>query len=281
MSGFAKTVLVPLAALVVVAACPRSEESAPKPTAAEEAPPAVELPAASGSAAPGSPRPGAFAERRAERRQMVASQMADRDITDPRVLAAMRTVPRHAFVPAGVAGQAYADRPLPIGDGQTISQPYIVAFMTQAAAPKPTDRCLEIGTGSGYQAAVLAELCAATYSIEYLAPVAKRGADNLRKLGYGSDRVHLRVGDGYVGWPKAAPFDVIIVTAAPDHVPQPLIDQLAVGGRLVIPVGPNSGAQELERWTRKEAGAAEGAVERQRLLGVRFVPFLGDRAKTR
>jgi protein-L-isoaspartate(D-aspartate) O-methyltransferase len=201
--------------------------------------------------------------------------MEERGIEDERVLAAMRRVPRHRFVPIVSIGEAYADRPLPIGGGQTISQPYIVAFMTQAAEVRPGNRCLEIGTGSGYQAAVLAEVCAATYSIEYLPEVARYGAANLRATGYGPDRVVLRVGDGYQGWPEAAPFDVILVTAAPDHVPRALLEQLAPGGRLVIPVGP-SGDQDLERWTRVRAGTDTDAFRRERLLGVRFVPFLGD-----
>ena len=207
---------------------------------------------------------------------MVRQDIAGRDIDDPRVLAAMRKVPRHAFVPEASRDQAYADRQLPIGSGQTISQPYIVAFMTQAAKPAPGDRCLEIGTGSGYQAAVLAELCKKTYSIEYLEDVAKQGAQNLRQAGYGPERVELRTGDGYQGWPEAAPFDVILVTAAPERVPKPLLEQLAMGGRLVIPVGPQGGVQELERWTRTARGEGQDAFERTRLSSVRFVPFLGD-----
>ena len=204
--------------------------------------------------------------------------MESRDISDPRVLAAMRKVPRHRFVPAAVARDAYEDHPLPIAGGQTISQPYIVAFMTQAARPGPDDRCLEIGTGSGYQAAVLAELCADTYSIEYLPDVAREGAQNLRGLGYGPERVKLRVGDGYRGWPEAAPFQVIVVTAAPERVPAPLLEQLAVGGRLVVPVGPQSRYQELERWTRKRRGDDRDAFRVDRLMTVRFVPFLGEAA---
>ena len=209
---------------------------------------------------------------------MVRTTMESRDISDPRVLAAMRKVPRHRFVPAAVARDAYEDHPLPIAGGQTISQPYIVAFMTQAARPGPDDRCLEIGTGSGYQAAVLAELCADTYSIEYLPDVAREGAQNLRGLGYGPERVKLRVGDGYRGWPEAAPFQVIVVTAAPERVPAPLLEQLAVGGRLVVPVGPQSRYQELERWTRKRRGDDRDAFRVDRLMTVRFVPFLGEAA---
>jgi len=214
-------------------------------------------------------------DRAADRESMVRQQLQARGIEDGAVLSAMRKVPRHRFVPRALHGEAYADRPLPIGSGQTISQPYIVAFMTQAAKIKAGDRCLEIGTGSGYQAAVLAELCARTHSIEYLPDVARYGAANLRATGYAPPRVVLRVGDGYQGWLKAAPFDVILVTAAPDHVPRALLDQLAPGGRLVIPIGPGSD-QNLERWTRLRPGADDAAFHRERLLGVRFVPFLGD-----
>jgi protein-L-isoaspartate(D-aspartate) O-methyltransferase len=185
----------------------------------------------------------------------------------------MRQVPRHRFVPEAVQASAYADRPLPIGDGQTISQPFIVAFMSDAAQIKATDRCLEIGTGSGYQAAVLAELCKRTFSIEYLPAVARRGAEHLRAAGYGA-RVQLRTGDGYAGWPDAAPFDVILVTAAPETTPPPLLEQLAMGGRLVIPVGKRKGAQQLRRITRVAAGS--GGLRSEDLLSVRFVPFLGD-----
>jgi protein-L-isoaspartate(D-aspartate) O-methyltransferase len=235
-------------------------------------------PAASVSGSAASP-PAAFGERTRDRERMVRDDIAGRDVRDQRVLAAMRKVPRHAFVPEASRDLAYADRPLPIGHGQTISQPYIVAFMSEAAAPRPTDRCLEIGTGSGYQAAVLAELCRKTHSIEYLPEVARRGESNLRALGYGPDRVELRTGDGYRGWPEAAPFDVVLVTAAPERVPRPLLEQLAMGGRLVIPVGSTGGAQELERWTRTGAGQAADAFERKRLMSVRFVPFLGEGAK--
>jgi protein-L-isoaspartate(D-aspartate) O-methyltransferase len=219
---------------------------------------------------------GVFDERASERGAMVETQLAQRDIREPRVLAAMRRVPRHAFVPGTFQADAYEDHPLPIPAGQTISQPYIVAFMTQAAAPRAEDRCLEIGTGSGYQAAVLAELCADTYSIEYIEEVARFGRENLQRLGYAPGRVKLRVGDGYGGWPEAAPFQVILVTAAPERVPQPLLDQLALGGRLVIPVGPQEEGQDLKRWTRWRQGRDAAAFRVDRLLGVRFVPFLGD-----
>jgi protein-L-isoaspartate(D-aspartate) O-methyltransferase len=195
------------------------------------------------------------------------------------VLQAMREVPRHAFVPASWADAAYADRPLPIGHGQTISQPAVVASMTEAARPRREDKCLEVGTGSGYQAAILAELCGQVFSIEYLAPLAKEAERSLRRLGYGVDRVRLRTGDGYVGWPEAAPFQVVLVTAAPERVPQPLLDQLALGGRLVIPVGPRDEVQKLELHRRLSAGSGPGSFERTMLMAVRFVPFLGDAAQ--
>jgi protein-L-isoaspartate(D-aspartate) O-methyltransferase len=218
---------------------------------------------------------GAFSERQQERNALV-SQMSDHGITNERVLKAMRRVPRHAFVPEHERERSYSNHPLPIGYGQTISQPEVVAKMTEIADPQPTDKCLEIGTGSGYQAAVLAELCGKVYSIEYLEPLARFAEHNLRGLGYGPERVALRTGDGYLGWPEAAPFDVVLVTAAPDHIPQPLRDQLAMAGRLVIPVGPNDAGQHLELWVRRSLGAEDEAFTRKTLMPVRFVPFLGD-----
>jgi len=196
--------------------------------------------------------------------RMVDQQLRQHDIVDPRVLAAMREVPRHRFVPPEMAAQAYDDTPLPIGYGQTISQPYIVAYMTQALEVRPEDRVLEIGTGSGYQAAVLARIAKEVYTIEIVPELAARAAGILRELGY--DRVHVREGDGYAGWPEHAPFDRVIVTAAPDHIPQPLVDQLAVGGRLVIPVGDVR--QQMTIVTKTK----DGVVER-RTIGVRFVPL--------
>ncbi len=215
----------------------------------------------------------AIDERREEREALVRDHLARRGIVDEAVLAAMRRVPRHRFVPEFVRQYAYDDRPLPIGSGQTISQPYVVAMMTQAVLPRRADRCLEIGTGSGYQAAVLAELCASVWTIEYHADLAAFAERNLRSLGYS---VSLRAGDGYRGWPEAAPFDVIVVTAAPEHVPQPLLEQLAPGGRLVIPVGPQESVQQLELWTRSANRDARDEFERRTLGGVVFVPFLGD-----
>ncbi len=201
----------------------------------------------------------------AARRQMIERHLEPRGIRDPRVLAAMERVPRERFMPAELEGQAYADRPWPIGHGQTISQPFIVAYMCEALGLSPTDRVLEIGTGSGYHAAVLAELAAEVYSIEIVEPLAESAARVLADLKTG---VHVRAGDGYVGWPEAAPFDAILLTAAPPRIPQPLIDQLALGGRLLAPVG--DAHQEIVRLRRTEEG-----IEEERLLPVRFVPMTG------
>lgn len=206
------------------------------------------------------------------RAEMVARQIAGRDVADPRVLAAMRKVPRHRFVPADWAAAAYEDRPLPIGEGQTISQPYIVALMTELLALRGGERVLEIGTGSGYQAAVLAEVAGEVFSIEIVEPLARRAEATLAQLGYGA--VHVRAGDGYRGWPEAAPFDAVIVTAAPDHIPQPLVDQLKVGGRLVLPVGEDW--QELVVCTKTAAG-----IERRSVIPVRFVPMTGEGVQRR
>ena len=202
------------------------------------------------------------------RQQMVQEQLAGRDIRDPRVLKAMGDVPRHEFVPAADRDEAYDDRPLAIGYGQTISQPYIVAFMTEKLAPKATDRVLEVGTGSGYQAAVLGELVAEVYSIEIVEPLAKRAAADLARVGI--KNVKVKAGDGYAGWREAAPFDAIIVTCAPDHVPQPLVEQLKESGRMIIPVGKEGGVQELYLLEKRE-----GTVRRTAVLPVRFVPMTG------
>jgi protein-L-isoaspartate(D-aspartate) O-methyltransferase len=217
-----------------------------------------------GRAAAGGTEEERFASLRAA---MVDRQIAGRDVRDPRVLAAMRRVPRHRFVPAAWVAEAYEDHPLPIGEGQTISQPYIVALMTELLALRGGERVLEVGTGSGYQAAVLAEVAGEVFSIEIVEPLARRAAATLAELGYG--KVHVRAGDGYRGWPEAAPFDAVIVTAAPDHVPQPLIDQLKVGGRLVIPVGTYS--QELLVITKTPQG-----TETRSAIPVRFVPMTGE-----
>jgi len=207
--------------------------------------------------------------REAERLRMVAEQIEARGVADPRVLAALRTVPRHLFVPAERAADAYADRAVAIGYDATISQPYVVAVMTEQAAVRPGARVLEVGTGSGYQAALLAELGCDVYTIEIVEPLARRAEATLRSAGFG--RVHVRAGDGYRGWPEAAPFDAIVVTAGAPRVPQPLLDQLAVGGRLVIPVDVEGGAQELQVHERSETG-----ISVRRVLGVIFVPMTGE-----
>jgi protein-L-isoaspartate(D-aspartate) O-methyltransferase len=203
----------------------------------------------------------------ARRVRMVAEQIEARGIRDPRVLAAMRAVPRHELVPSALRRYAYDDRPLPIGEGQTISQPYMVAAMTELARAGPGTRVLEIGTGSGYQAAVLAETGADVYSIEVLKPLYERTAKTLARLGYG--RIELRLGDGRQGWPDAAPFDAIVVTAAAADVPPALLEQLADGGRLVIPVG-EADHQMLEVHER-----SGDDVSVRRVLAVVFVPLVG------
>lgn len=204
------------------------------------------------------------------RARMVRKQIAARGITNPRVLEAMGRVPRHEFVPAELRSRAYEDGPLPIGHGQTISQPYIVAFMTEALDPKPTDRVLEIGTGSGYQAAVLAGLVAEVRSIELVEPLARRAETDLKRLGLAS--VKVRCGDGYLGWPEAAPFDAIIVTCAPEEVPPALVAQLKTGGRMIVPVGSQWGAQDLVLLRKTPAG-----LEKKAVLPVRFVPMVAGR----
>ncbi len=222
-------------------------------------------PAPSGPSAQLSPEEAWLAD---ARQRMVEHDLRGRDITNRRVIEAVGRVRRQLFVPDDLAASAYADRPLPIGYGQTISQPYIVALMTQLADPQPDARALDIGTGSGYQAAVLAELCKEVYSIEIIEPLADDARQRLARLGY--KNVTVRCGDGYRGWKEKAPFDVIIVAAAPDHVPQPLIDQLAPGGRLVIPVGRLF--QELLVVEKDE----QGRVSRRSVAGVAFVPMTGE-----
>ena len=191
-------------------------------------------------------------------------------ITNKKVLAAMYEVPRHWFVPKEYAHAAYHDGPLPIGHGQTISQPYIVAIMTELLHPQLTHTVLEVGTGSGYQAAVLSQLVQQIYTIEIVAPLGEEAAQTLSERGY--DNVEVRVGDGYLGWQEQAPFDGIIVTAAPDHIPQPLIDQLRTGGRMVIPVGPSGGIQELLVLTKQK----DGSIRETEMMAVRFVPLTRD-----
>ncbi len=204
----------------------------------------------------------------ARREAMVREQMESRDIADRRVLQAIRAVPRHEFVPAGLRDQAYEDHPLPIGHGQTISQPYIVALMSQMLKLEKSHRVLEIGTGSGYQAAVLSLLVGKVYTIEIVAPLAAAAGETLRRLGY--QNVEVRHGNGYLGWPEQAPFDRILLTAAPRDVPEALTRQLKPGGRLVAPVGVGPFSQELVVIEKK----ANGRLERTSGIPVRFVPMV-------
>jgi protein-L-isoaspartate(D-aspartate) O-methyltransferase len=202
------------------------------------------------------------------RERMVDEQIAARGVSNARVLKAMREVPRHLFVPLNEREYAYEDEPLPIGNDQTISQPYIVAVMTELARPAATDRVLEVGTGSGYQAAVLSALVDHVYTIELVEPLATTAATRLAELGF--HNVTVRAGDGYAGWPDRAPFDIIMVTAAPDHIPQPLLDQLKPGGRMIVPVGPVGATQQL-RLIEKTAAGLPRTTD---IAPVRFVPLL-------
>jgi protein-L-isoaspartate(D-aspartate) O-methyltransferase len=206
---------------------------------------------------------------RKAREAMVARQIMARGITDPLVLSAMTRVRRHLYVPLDLRAEAYADHPLPIGSGQTISQPYIVALMTELLEPKPEHRVLEIGTGSGYQAAVLARIVKEVYSIEIVEALHRQAAQRLESLGY--DNVHTRLGDGYKGWPEAAPFDGILITAAVDHPPPALVDQLSDGGRLVLPQGNPRGFQTLVVVTR-----TGDTTQTRKIIDVRFVPMTGE-----
>ncbi|MGD8371928.1 MAG: protein-L-isoaspartate(D-aspartate) O-methyltransferase [Syntrophobacterales bacterium] len=221
--------------------------------------------------------PPRFSEYQRERALMVRSQMMHRypGVRDKPVLEAMRQVPRHLFVPWALKRAAHADRPLPIGHGQTISQPYIVGLMTQALKMKPDGKVLEIGTGSGYQAAVLSELTPRVFTIEIIRALGEEARERLQKLGY--QTIQAKIGDGYFGWPEEAPFDGIIVTCAAGHIPPPLIEQLREGGRMVIPVGGTFEVQRLMVVTKDQ----EGKVQTEELLPVRFVPMTGAIQKAR
>ena len=207
---------------------------------------------------------------KAMREKMVETQIKARGVKDPRVLSALLKVERHRFVPEEHLNSAYADQPLPIGEGQTISQPYIVALMTELLELKGDEKVLEIGTGSGYQAAILAELSKEVYSIEIIETLASMSKNRLLELGYQNIRV--KAGDGYLGWPEFAPFDAIIVTAAPDHIPKPLIEQLKEGGRMVVPVGTHT--QELKKIVKRS-----GKIETTDVIPVLFVPMTGEGVK--
>jgi protein-L-isoaspartate(D-aspartate) O-methyltransferase len=220
----------------------------------------------------GSPQ-GPSEEKCAVARHLMVEQIRTRGVTDAAVLAALDTVPRHLFVAADRRAEAYADHPLPIGDGQTISQPYMVALMTSLLELRPGARVLEIGTGSGYQAAVLSQVVTEVYTIEILAPLADRARHLLADLGFRN--VQVRTGDGFKGWPDAAPFDGILVTAAPPSIPEPLLRQLKAGGRLVIPVGTPGAIQNLLVLTKR----ADGGFDRSNVMPVRFVPMTGEAQK--
>jgi len=258
-------------------ACSRSQESeeraAPSPGPSPKGGGLTDAAAADAAQPSGAPEVSNAPrsdERAAERERMVHQQIEARGVTDAHVLAAMRAVPRHWFVPEDVREMAYADRPLPIGEGQTISQPYIVALMTEALKITPETKVLEIGTGSGYQAAVLAELTPQVYTIEIVQPLGKRAAEVFKERGYRT--IQAQIGDGYRGWPEAAPFDAIIVTCAPERIPQPLIEQLSTGGRICIPVGREGGVQELVVATKQP----DGTLRRHTLIPVMFVPMTGE-----
>jgi protein-L-isoaspartate(D-aspartate) O-methyltransferase len=227
-----------------------------------------EPPAAEGEAEE-APSQSAGENRREERLELVRSRIAGEGITDPAVLQAMRSVPRHEFVPPEYLRAAYEDRPLPIGEGQTISQPYVVALMTELLELRADARVLEVGTGSGYQAAVLAEIAEEVYTVEIIEPLARSARSRLERLGY--DNVTVRAGDGYFGMPEAAPFDAVIVTAAAGHIPPPLLEQLKTGGRMVIPVGPVHSVQQLILVLKGE----DGEISTRQLMPVRFVPMTG------
>lgn len=214
--------------------------------------------------------PGPKGDERAMREKMVESQIKARGVKDPRVLSAMLKVERHLFVPKELQNSAYADQPLPIGEGQTISQPYIVALMTELLELKGEEKVLEVGTGSGYQAAILAELAKEVYTIEIIESLASSARKLLLELGY--KNIKGKAGDGYLGWPEAAPFDAILVTCAPDHIPKPLLEQLKEGGRMVVPVGTIT--QELKKIVKRS-----GKIETTTITPVIFVPMTGEGVK--
>jgi len=260
--------------LLVAGGCGRADQVVEQPSPGQpETAPDVEVKKPQvGQVRPSHEHP-AFRERVAQREAMVSKQIAGRAFAQPvkdrKVLEAMRTVPRHAFVPERYQGQAYADRPLPIGYGQTISQPYIVGYMTELLELDEESKVLEIGTGSGYQAAVAAELAGQVYSIEIIKALGESGRRRLKELGY--KNVQVKVADGYYGWPEKGPFEAIIVTAASSHIPGPLIEQLKPGGRLVIPLGSAWRAQELVLVSK----GADGTLQSRGVMGVRFVPMVG------
>lgn len=267
---WAATAMSACAALVPLCGCDRSEPVTPEPPPAKSK--VATKPTATLFPAPPPLRTRPFPEesdyRRRDREAMVERQLSAIGVTDPRVLAAMGVVPRHLFVPAEFVESSYDDTPLPIGHGQTISAPDIVGWMSQAVAVSPGDRVLDIGTGSGYQAAVLAEMGCRVFSMELLQPLADEATKRLHDLGYGG--VTVRCGDGYAGWPEEAPFDAILVAAAPEEVPPALVQQLKIGGRLVLPVGPEGTIQRMVTLKKRP----DGGVDREETLAVRFVPMV-------
>ena len=252
----------------------RASRDPPAPALTEVRPLRAERAGLNESNSPKGPPPAkrhaAFDRRRTERFQMVDLQIESRGIKDPNVLQAMRSVPRHAFVASRFQAEAYEDRPLPIEHEQTISQPYIVAFMTEALALDPNDRVLEIGTGSGYQAAVCAEIAKEVYTIEIIEPLARSAAERLEALDYRNVRV--KAGDGFFGWPEHGPFDAIIGTAAAGRIPGPLLEQLKPHGRMILPKEDRHGHQYLVLITKK----ADGSIHQREVLPVRFVPMTGE-----
>lgn len=263
---------VPLAGIVIVFAVYRPREPQPVLASSAESAEINEPPVDLEQADPNRPRHKhpSFKERIEERDRMVTGQIKSRDVNDPNVLMAMRIVPRHAFVRQGEQRLAYADYPLPIGYDQTISQPYIVGFMTEALKLDPNSKVLEIGTGSGYQAAVCAEIAQEVYTIEIVEELAEISKERLEELGY--PNVFVKAGDGFFGWPEHAPFDAIIGTAAAGLVPEPLIEQLKPGGRMILPVGGPRGFQYLVLITKDE----KGNLDKRKVLPVRFVPMTGE-----
>ena len=261
-----------LLAVGLLVACGDDPRAGSRAAGESPAPPARVVEASSSSTRD-QPAAEPTGDRTDERVRMVAHQIAARGVTDPLVLAAMRRVPRHLFMPAGRRDEAYEDRPVPIGWDQTISQPYVVASMTEEACVGPGARVLEIGTGSGYQAAVLAAITDHVFSIEIKEPLAQRARASLDAAGFES--VTTKHGDGYHGWAEHGPFDAILVTAAAPHVPPPLVRQLAPGGRMVIPVGPALAVQDLMLVTKD----AEGTIRTKSLYPVRFVPLTGAGAE--
>jgi protein-L-isoaspartate(D-aspartate) O-methyltransferase len=267
-----RTGLILATVLVLLAACTTTSNPTPSATPLPTSISALPIQTSDASVPTFTPLASSAEDVFAQQRErMVIETIERRGITDEDVLSAMRAVPRHLFVPEDEQDYAYGDHPLPIGYGQTISQPYIVALMTELLELKEGDEVLEIGTGSGYQAAILGEIPGIeVYTVEIIPELASGAQERLAGLGY--TEIHCKEGDGYFGWPEYAPFDAIVVTAAPDHVPQPLVDQLATSGRLVVPVGPPGGYQTLWKFVKQP----DGELKAFNMGGVAFVPLTGE-----